>query len=218
MTKDERRATNQPQRMWIVWLLVVLALVVLSTVSVSVAEERNAFCASCHLRPEQKYVDRSRVKARTDAADLASAHAAAGVNCVGCHRGDQSLRDRIVALALGARNTGKFVAGQYDPNHTQVAVSFLLEDSCQRCHVKYPELGGVKLGQVNPVTVQDFDNHFHSLLFDPKIKTSVTCATCHPAHLESFPELQFIERGKVVLPACERCHQETGRGPATGLQ
>jgi hypothetical protein len=136
---------------------------------------------------------------------------------VGCHRGDQGLRNRIVALALGARNTAKFVTGQYNPNHTQVAVGFLLEDSCQRCHVTHPELGGVKPSEFNPVTVQDFDNHFHSLLFDPKIKTSVTCTSCHPAHLVTFPELQFIERDK-VLPACERCHQELGRGPGQGLQ
>ncbi len=165
---------SQPRRMWIVWLWVALALIVLSTVSVSVAEERNAFCASCHLRPEQTYVDRSRVKARGDAADLASAHAAAGVNCVGCHRGDQAMRDRATALALGARNTEKFIAGQYDPNHSQVALPWLLDDSCLRCHVTQPTLGSVKSGQLNPVTVGGFENHFHTLLLDLQVKTSVT--------------------------------------------
>ena len=199
-------------------LAVGVILAVLPAAFVSVAEERNSFCTSCHLGPEQTFYERALVKSRNDATDLASAHAAAGVNCVGCHRGDQGLRDRLVALALGARNTAKFVIGQYDPNHSKVVVLSLLDDSCRRCHIAHPELGGVKPGQVNRVMIQGFDNHFHALLFDPKIRTSVTCTSCHPAHLESFPELQFIERDTVVLPACERCHQETGRGPATGLQ
>jgi hypothetical protein len=198
--------------------LVALALMVLSAVSVSMAEERNVFCASCHLRPEQTYVDRSRVNARQDTADLASAHAVAGTNCVGCHRGDQAIRDRATALALGARNTVKFIAGQYDPSHSQVALPWLLDDGCLRCHVTQPALGGVKPGQPNLVTAGGFENHFHTLLFDSKVKTSVTCASCHLAHLETFPELQFLDRNKVVLPACERCHQELGRGPAQGLQ
>jgi hypothetical protein len=198
--------------------LAVMAVLLLPAGYVSTAEERNAFCTSCHLKPEQTYYERSLVRARTDAPDLATAHAQAGVNCVGCHRGDQGFRDRVIALALGARNTTKFVIGQYDPNHSQVAVHFLLDDSCQRCHVTQPELGGVKPGETNPVTMPGFDNHFHTMLFDPTIKTSVTCTSCHPAHREAFPELQFMDRNKVVLPACERCHQELGRGPAQGLQ
>jgi len=204
---------------WGVVALVVLgALVVLSAASVSVAEERNSFCTSCHLKPEQAYYDRALIKASQDAADLATAHAQAGLNCVSCHRGDQGPRDRVIALALGARNTAKFAIGQYDPNHSQVAVRFLLDDSCQRCHVAQPGLGGVKPGKINPVMVGGFDNHFHTLLFDPKAKTSVTCTDCHLAHREAFPELQFLDRTKVVLPACERCHQELGRGPAKGLE
>jgi cytochrome c553 len=77
---------------------------------------------------------------------------------------------------------------------------------------------GRQTWSAEPVTVGGFENHFHNLLFDLQVKTSVTCTSCHPAHLETFPELQFLDRNKVVLPACERCHQELGRGPAKGLQ
>jgi hypothetical protein len=195
-----------------------MALGVFSAGYVSIKEEHDAFCASCHLKPEQTFYERSLVKSRDAAADLASAHAAANIDCVGCHRGNQGVRDRVIALALGARNTAKFVSGRYDPNHSQVAVAFLLTDSCVRCHVTQPALGGVKPGETNPAMAAGFENHFHTLLFDPKIKTSVTCVSCHPAHREAFPELQFLDTTNVVLPACERCHQETGRGPAGGLR
>jgi hypothetical protein len=209
------------RRRWqwgIVALLTGLAVVALPAGFVSIAEERNVFCASCHLRPEQMYYERSLVKARNDAVDLASTHTLAGVSCVGCHRGDQGPVARSMALALGARNTVRFVTGQYDPNHSRVAVRTLLDDGCRYCHVTRPELGGVKSGEVNPVTLQDFDNHFHALLFDPRIKTSVTCISCHTAHHESFPEFLFLDRNQVVLPACEQCHREAGRGPASGLR
>ena len=214
-----KRKTQAPLRTGrlIVWggvaLAVLAVLAILPAGYVSVVEERNVFCTSCHLKPEQTFFDRSLVKAHQDAADLATAHAQAGVNCVGCHRGDQAMRDRATALALGARNTEKFIAGQYDPNHSQVALPWLLDDSCLRCHVTQPTLGSVKPGQPNPVTAGGFENHFHTLLLDSKVKTSVTCTSCHPAHLETFPELQFLDRNKVVLPACDRCHQELGRGP-----
>ncbi len=206
-------------RWWgFVALVVLAALVVLPAASVSVAEERNIFCTSCHLKPEQTYYDRSLIKARQDAADLATAHSQAGLTCVSCHRGDQGPRDRVIALALGAGNTAKFAIGQYDPNHSQVAVRFLLDDSCRRCHVAHPELGGIRPGEINRVVMGGFENHFHTMLFDPQVKTSVTCTDCHPAHREAFPELQFLDQTKVVLPACERCHQELGRGPAKGLR
>lgn len=219
-----KRRTNAPLRAgrrfaWAGMALAVLVVVVVFPAGyVSSVEEQNVFCTSCHLKPEQAFFDRALVKARQDAADLATAHAQAGVNCVGCHRGDQAIRDRATALALGARNTAKFIAGQYDPNHSQVALPWLLDDSCLRCHVTQPTRGGVKPGQPNPVMVGGFENHFHTLLFDSKVKTSVTCTSCHPAHLETFPEVQFLDRNRVVLPACERCHQELGRGPAQGLQ
>jgi hypothetical protein len=63
-----------------------------------------------------------------------------------------------------------------------------------------------------------FGNHFHTLLFDSEVKTSVTCIRCHTAHRESFPESQFLDQDRIVLPACEQCHREVGRGPAQGLR
>ena len=214
MPNDRKHARRW---LWRIGAAASLVLLIISAGTVSVAEERDTFCVACHLKPEQAYYDRSRVKSRHAALDLASTHALAGLNCVGCHRGDQSIRDRAMALALGARNAAKFISGQYDPNHSQVGVPSLLDDGCRRCHVARPELGGVKSGQANLVTVGGFGNHFHTMLFDAKIKTSVTCASCHPAHRESFPELQFLDRNKIVLPACERCHREVGQGPVRGL-
>lgn len=207
-----------------------------STVGVSLAEEQDGFCATCHLNPERTYVDRARVVAqayetakaqgvrgdalwlsgRDAARDLAGSHRAAVLNCVACHRGDQGAGDRAVALLLGARNTLAYISGQFDPNHSGVAQPELVEASCLRCHVNRPELGGVPVGDPNPVTVEGFENHFHVYLFQAEYAdvTSIGCVDCHPAHREVPPIVPyFIDETGVVLPACVQCHKEVGEGP-----
>jgi hypothetical protein len=217
--------------------LALLSLLgVISAVGVSVAEENDAFCATCHLDPERTYVGRAtRVgqaydlaeeqgltgKARwqtgRDAArDLASAHRAAALDCVACHRGNNGLSDRVTALTLGARNTLLYLTGQFDPDHKGVAHADLLENSCLRCHVDQPSLGGVGGGEENPVLVEDFENHFHSYLLDPQYAnlTAVGCLDCHPAHPEIPPIVPFfINEEGVVLPACVQCHIDVQKGP-----
>jgi hypothetical protein len=217
--------------------LAILGLIAFgSVIGVSQAEERDSFCATCHVNPERAYVGRAAAVAeasqtargqglegdalwqagREAARDLASAHGAGALNCVACHRGDNGLGDRATALALGARNTLLYLSGQFDPDHSGLANSALVERSCQRCHVQQPSLGGVAAGEANPVTVQTFDNHFHAYLFEPEFAnaTTVSCLDCHPAHLRVPPIIPyFIDEEGVVLPACERCHMDVGQGP-----
>lgn len=174
-------------------------------------EERDAFCAGCHLRPEVTYVMRAAQAAAGRAGDLAAAHAAAGIPCVGCHRGDASFPQRALALALGAGNALRTPWVPPDTPQHPVRLPALPEASCRRCHVREPARGGVPPGKPNPVLAPGFENHFHTDLFRPDLRTSVRCIDCHPAHRESV-EAFFIDRA-VVIPACERCHQEVGRGP-----
>lgn len=178
---------------------------------ISRAEEQDAFCAGCHLRPERTYVGRAAAARGGRAADLAAAHAAAGVSCVGCHRGDSSLPHRALALALGAWNAARTPFIPPDVPQHPVRLPGLPEAGCRLCHVREPARGGVPPGQPNPVTREAFENHFHTDLLRPDLRTSVRCVDCHPAHRETL-EPFFVIR-EVVLPACERCHREVGRGP-----
>ncbi len=231
---------SQRLRRWGAVLLIILGALVLfcagSALGVSVAEENDSFCAVCHLNPERTYVDRAdRVAQALEGAregglndeglwetgrdasrDLASAHRAAALNCVACHRGDNSLSHRATALALGARNTLAYVTGQFDPDHSGVENPTLVEASCLRCHVDQPSLGGVAEGQANPVLVESFENHFHAYLFDPQYVDAVTigCLDCHPSHQEIPPIVPyFIDEERVVFPACVQCHIDVGQGP-----
>ncbi len=217
-------------------LVLLTLLSVISATGVSVAEENDAFCAACHLNPERTYVDRAeRVgqayhvareqeltgeslwqTSRDAARDLASAHRAAALNCVACHRGDNSPSDRTTALTLGAQNTLLYLTGQFDPEHSGVAKSDLVEGGCLRCHVDLPSLGGVANSEENPVLVESFDNHFHSYLFEPQYinQTAVGCLDCHPSHLEIPPIVPyFIDEEGAVLPACVQCHIDVQKGP-----
>lgn len=214
--------------------LVLLALT--SAAAVSLVEENDAFCATCHLNPERTYVDRARNVARSydlaqerglagdslwetareAARDLASSHRAAALNCVACHRGDNSLGDRATALALGARNTLLYLTGQFDPDHSGAAQPGLVAASCLHCHVEEPHQGGVVPGEENPVLIDNFENHFHTYLFDPQYveRATIGCLDCHPSHLE-LPSIipYFIDERRVVLPACVQCHVDVQEGP-----
>jgi hypothetical protein len=221
----------------IVILLGILALLGIgSAAGVSVAEEHDSFCATCHLNPERTYVNRAEAVGqasdlaqeqgatgmelwrigRDAARDLAGSHRARRLKCVACHRGDNGVGDRAVALALGARNTLFYLLGQYDLDHSGVANPDLVEASCLRCHLDKPHLGGVDAGKENPVTIDSFENHFHSDLFDPQYVelATVSCLDCHPSHWE-IPSIipYFIDEEHVVWPACVQCHIDVQKGP-----
>jgi hypothetical protein len=214
----------------------VLLLGIGAVAGVSVAEEKDGFCALCHVNPERTYVERAQrvaqayavtrgegvvneelwLASRDAARDLASAHRAAALNCVACHRGANDLGDRVLALTLGARNTLFYLAGQFDPDHSGLAQTNLVEASCLRCHVDQPQLGGVAPGDDNPVVIDSFENHFHAYLFDPAYadQTTIGCLNCHPAHLELPPIVPyFIDEERAVLPACVQCHIDVEKGP-----
>ncbi|MDW8350277.1 MAG: hypothetical protein RML99_00070 [Anaerolineae bacterium] len=46
-----------------------------------------------------------------------------------------------------------------------------------------------------------------------RYETTLQCSNCHQAH-RSLDTALFLDLQGVVKPACEKCHRETGRGPA----
>ncbi len=206
---------------------------------VSHLEEDNRFCASCHRPSEVRYVNQAEQATPDYSPNLAAFHYAVTVrgeweeeeddeeefyqspggatrrvvNCVACHRGDQSLRHRAIALTLGARNTVKWLLG--DEGTQAVGRSrfdWLPNASCTRCHEE-------------AIDDQDFENHYHFYLpeynADPVVRAdadanALYCSDCHVSHRDIPQELDFLSE-EIVFPACDRCHIVWQRGPQGDL-
>jgi nitrate/TMAO reductase-like tetraheme cytochrome c subunit len=221
-----------------VLLIVLLAFAVLGLSGFGttsfVLEESDEFCISCHRPPEQTYLNRAR-QARTGSApiDLASVHMSTKkqtFNCIACHRGSADLGDRISSVTLGLRDTLIHVTGSADPSIEKrtAALPGLIEHSCVTCHtdtivtagfenhfhVKLPATWGVIQSGVKPIVPNDSPQ----ALSDPRgkpelLNTSVTCLSCHVAHLSGFDFTKYLDQTGSVYPACNTCHMETGKGP-----
>jgi nitrate/TMAO reductase-like tetraheme cytochrome c subunit len=230
-TKPRRRGLRR------LWPFALLAFVVLSLGGFgvgSVLEESDAFCTSCHTAPEQAYFDRAQqAKAGDIPIDLASVHLSTHeqeFNCIACHRGSGNLGDRITSLTLGAKDAVIYFTGNGDPTIEKrtAAAPGLIDRGCVGCHI-------------DTIVVAGFENHFHvklpstwavlqsgvqpvvpeaepQALTDPRgmpelLDTSVTCLSCHLAHLSGFDFVAYLDTSGTVDPACNDCHIETGKGP-----
>ncbi len=164
------------------------------------------------------------------ALDLASQHYIISdtFQCIACHGGNRDLADRANSLTLGIKDTLKYFIGRSDPTIEKLKTGDpdLINRACVRCHVE------------TLVTVK-FDNHFHvklpqawqliasgvppianspQALTDPRskpelLKTTVTCLSCHQAHRSNLDLTNYLDQDGAVLPACAKCHQESGQGP-----
>ncbi len=205
------------------WIVVVVGIVGLgSAVTVSRLEENNGFCASCHTPLEVLYVRQAAQASPEGSPNLAAFHYAVTargddsssdvVNCVACHRGDNGLPHRAVALTLGATNTVKWLLGDDGSDvagHSRF--EWLSNASCNRCHS-------------DTVSNREFENHFHFYLpkynGDPMVRANAAnllyCNDCHVSHRDVSQELDFLA-DEVVFPTCKRCHVVWGRGPQNDL-
>lgn len=187
-------------------LLVVVAGLFSAVGAFTLAEEQDPLCAACHRPQEVLYVSRAEAsRSGSEAVDLAAAHAARGMACVACHRGNQSPRDRAATMYLGIRNAVAYLSGR--PAGLSALARELEEASCWRCH-----------GDV--VEVPGFEKHFHNLLLEyaglPQVagrpENQLLCVDCHVSHAEAVGVPWFVVEGQ-VLPQCEKCHTVWGRGP-----
>ena len=203
-----------------------------------VLEENDAFCIACHTAPEQVYFDRARqAQAGGSPIDLSSRHLSTrqrAFNCIACHRGSGDLVDRILSLTLGLQDTLILIAGHADPGiekRTATAPG-LIDGGCVACHsdaivvasfenhfhVKLPAAWHVIQSGVLPVVPPDTLPGAPDPLADSQgkpepLETTVTCLSCHVAHLSGFEFVNYLDESGAVFPACNTCHVETGRGP-----
>lgn len=218
-----------------VWLaLGALVLALVPFPLVSRLEEQDGFCRSCHMPSEETYYHRAQSALVEGglAADLSSAHYAAepSFRCIDCHRGDDSLPDRLRTLQLAGRDALRWLSGQADPAVEKGTAGdlLLLDRGCVRCHAE-------------TLLAPGFENHFHHQLPQAKAAaasaqspvpsweqgaaqmftalgaspTTLLCQDCHQAHIElpAGESTRFLDVEAVLLPACVQCHEETGKGP-----
>ncbi len=202
---------------------VIASMALISAVTVSQVEENNAFCAACHTPLEVLYVEQAAQATPEDSPNLAAYHYAVTargnpgdepiVNCVACHRGDNSLQHRAVALALGAWNTAQWLMGDDGTGAAERRrFEWLSNAGCVRCH-----------GDV--LRDRNFENHYHYYLpefnNDPIVRANLAenalyCNACHVSHDDIPQELDFLA-DEIVFPACKKCHVIWGRGPQGDL-
>lgn len=151
-------------------------------------ERRDPFCIACHLH-EEIYVRFRRPAGRS--VDLAGAHAAAGVRCIGCHGGaDAWARAKIWTVA--ARDAAKYLASRYrEPDHMTLPLS---DADCRWCHARIDD------GDWQVRRVGWFHAPQHAGLPEKS-----ACVDCHRAHPPAAPTRGFLSAA-AVLPRCYLCH------------
>ncbi len=212
---------------WIRATIGVIAAVLLislgSALTISQVEENNAFCASCHTPLEVLYVNQADQATPENSPNLAAFHyaitahrengAVPVVNCVACHRGDNGVQDRTIALTLGAWNTVRWLMGDDGTGAAERRrLEWLPNNSCLRCHS-------------DVFADRNFENHYHFYLpeynQDPIVQADAEanvlyCNACHVSHDDIPQELDFLA-DEIVFPACKKCHVVWGRGPQGDL-
>jgi predicted CXXCH cytochrome family protein len=157
-------------------------------------ENKDAFCASCHTEPESQFVN----LAQSVPVDLASAHAAKGVECIQCHSGRGTV-GRVTAMAsVALPDLIAFRLGHYA--QPAVTTKPMGDDHCLKCHASVTQN-------------RDFNNHFHAFLplwqaRDPQ--HAATCESCHVSHVTGGdPQTAFLVEATTVA-VCQRCHAFAG--------
>ena len=179
---------------------VVLVLALVGGVGwVSYQEQDDHFCISCHTQPETQYFDRNtRADATGSAEDLASFHhRTKGIRCIDCHVGEGFV-GRAQVVSIAAWDAFKHYTGlARQPATIVIAVQ---NEACAKCHAQ-------------DISAPGFENHFHNKYFDPKLTPPfISCTHCHVTHRLGDERTAFQFRD-AILPRCEYCHQQTGRGP-----
>lgn len=188
-------------RRWLIVMFVIGAALIVGVGGLYTAakiEENDAFCASCHTRPEVTYYARS-VEARVGKpVDLASAHAAVpqAVRCIDCHS-DEGVRGRLGALMLGAGDAARWISGTSREPHVTTAP--LGDGHCLKCHT--------------PVLADEsFDGHYHRLM--PRWRELAAaqgapyagCIGCHSSHTTDGNAQAEFMRMQRTQQVCDQCH------------
>jgi predicted CXXCH cytochrome family protein len=169
------------------------------------------------------------------AIDLAGQHyiVTGTMSCIACHGGTRNVGDRIESLALGAKDSVVYFLGRADQTIEKATTGdpALIDRACVACHiaqlvtitfdnhfhVKLPQTWNLLQSGVQPIVPADTPNALTNARTKPELlETSLTCLSCHQAHRSNLDFTQYLDQNAVVLPACAKCHDETGKGP-TGI-
>ncbi len=139
-------------------LLLAIATV-LTVYGVAVQKENDdAFCASCHTKPETTYYQNSLTNRERD---LAAWHRGEETRCIDCHSGP-GVRGRLVAMGNGLLDLLAYRSGNYrDPAVTMRPVD---DAGCTKYH-DMPKVFAGEAGEGRSVTgVEGYDGHYHAEL------------------------------------------------------
>ena len=185
------------------WLgiIAVVGLVTLigSVAYVSGLEQNDSFCASCHTEPETMFYNRFlRADAAQSATTLAAFHHyTKQVRCIDCHVGEGVL-GRATVLTLAAWDALKYYS--HTAQQPAQIVFDVQNEACSKCHAA-------------DIRKPGFENHYHNLYFDPQVSPPyLACVHCHVSHRVGDERTAFQFRD-AILPRCEYCHAQMGRGP-----
>ncbi len=187
------------------WRFIALAalLAMVALVSgvgfVSYKERDNAFCASCHTEPETTYYERFiAADQRQNATTLAAFHHyRKNIRCIDCHAGEGVL-GRATVLSLAAWDTLKYLT--HTAQQPAPIVFEVQNEACTKCHTA-------------DIRKPGFENHYHNLYFNPQVSPPyIACVHCHVSHRLGDERTAFQFRD-AILPRCEYCHAQMGRGP-----
>jgi hypothetical protein len=182
-------------------IIVVGGLVALigSVGYVSSLEQNDSFCASCHTEPETMYYNRFlQADAARSAMTLAAFHHyTKQVRCIDCHVGE-GVQGRATVLALAAWDALKhYTHTAQQPTHIVFDVQ---NEGCSKCHEA-------------DIRKPGFENHYHNIYFNPQVSPPyIACVHCHVSHRIGDERTAFQFRD-AILPRCEYCHAQMGRGP-----
>ena len=200
MANDKNRSFLQSNwRWWGIGVIVLLVAVAGSVSFVSYQEQDNRFCISCHTQPETEYFNRyERAVATNFADDLASFHhRKKEVRCIDCHVGE-GMGGRTTVVAMAGWNAFKHFTGL--AQQPAIIIVPLQNQACAKCHDAELRKPG-------------FENHFHNKYFDVKeITPFILCTDCHLSHRPGDERTEFQFRD-AILPKCEYCHVQMGKGP-----
>ncbi len=203
----------------------LLGLSLAGGAAVSQLEEHDPFCASCHRTPEVVYLERSvnataalvasSAPDTTGVEDLASYHywQGDGFRCIDCHRGDDSLPQRLRVLALAARDTVVFLVGEPDnaiekaKTAAHGATSEVWLGSAQ--YNRTPDIlnAGCRKCHQETLTLVGFENHFHNKLPASLLALAQTGQLTYPPDWASpTGGAELLVTVDTVL-TCLDCHQ-----------
>ncbi len=160
-------------------------------------EQDDQFCASCHTQPESEYFERFlRADAQKAAEDLAALHhRKKEIKCIDCH-GGEGLIGRAQVLTVAAWDALRYYTRT--ARQPAVVVIPLQNEGCTKCHE-------------DAVRKSGFENHYHNKMSDPEAPF-LRCTDCHLTH-RLGDELNAFQFRNAILPQCEFCHVQMGRGP-----